>query len=529
MKKILFLTTFIITFFLLFTLSKQQSFAQYCDAGAFLYNECTGCNQSQSVCNNGDCSGTDVCGTQSDAGCSDWCSCGPDTYADCTGNVYPVGGDLCLGLCTPQPYGCTSAWQTSGSCAGEAACTYDWDCPGGTTCRPGACDPNFAGEGCGFFNMPAGSSCECGGTCDGGGNCTGGTGCCVANQGASCNANSCGDGGGTINCDGSCSAGQEPERSGWNSVCAASSAPNSCGDVNDNLGSNSICGPGTSVLCDASVPAAPAERAGYGAACTAYSVYNSCNQRTSANGVNICAAGGGVTCNATTPTAPPCVKSLTVKEDTTQSGVAAGTYGQSGRRSTEGGSNNYNTLTITLNTDSIAANGSNVRLVGMAFTSPTSAPANQTLFELTKSAYLGSGFVLLYAQTSETKIYYNAAGGTSSSSFVNGNYYVYFKGTWNNIVPPFGTSELTVEVGSGSLPPSAPQFSVTLYQAMTSKKWATHKYILDSSNTETRDQNPACNSALGSTCTGASLPLASAEKNEFDIVLNYFKTLLAIR
>ncbi len=79
--------------------------------------------------------------------------------------------------------GCTSGRQYVYRCFGGKkivqedapcavrTCQKDSDCSGGTDCQIPACDPNYKGEGCGFFNIPKGNSCGSGKECDGNGKC----------------------------------------------------------------------------------------------------------------------------------------------------------------------------------------------------------------------------------------------------------------------------------------------------------------------------------------------------------------------
>ena len=193
----------------------------------------------------------------------------------------------------------------------------------------------------------------------------------------------------------------------------------------------------------------------------------------------------------TTPTActNPSISTLNINVNTSDSppGVAAGTYGTSGLRSSESGGNQYNSLRITQNV-APGTSSSNIALVGAAFTSKASPPTSSSLYELTRSAFVGgnNGFVLLYAAQAANANYYTSSGGSASQSFAAKNYYVYFQGNWS---PPVGVAinwytppEITVKVSPTSLSPTAPQFLVTLNKTIGSHKWGTYSYLMNNIN-----------------------------------------------
>lgn len=241
-----------------------------------------------------------------------------------------------------------------------------------------------------------------------------------------------------------------------------------------------------------------------------------------------------------TVTNPPALDKVKIDADTANEGRAEGTYGKVGLRSEEGGSNYYNTLKITLgptkisNTSTITLN--NTYLMGTAFTSssPGYQPTNQSLYELTKSAYIGNGFVLIYAvNTPASTVTYYKSTGAGFQQFTAGEYYIYFKDQWYAL-PSDRTAldlpELSAQIAQdsdASAPFYKPEFSITLYQAMGSRKWNTYKYLMNtnSSGNETSTQENVCDT--NGVCTQSSLPLASAE-NGFNTLLDYFKKLLAI-
>lgn len=200
-------------------------------------------------------------------------------------------------------------------------------------------------------------------------------------------------------------------------------------------------------------------------------------------------------------TFPPTPGTLNIVPDTADSpaGTALGTYGVSGLRSNDpnvtsgSGSNYYNSLTITQGLSSNATS-ENVALVGTAFTSKTSAPANNTLYELTRSAYADTGFVLLYANKAKTV---NYCGGTlpsscttTSQSFTANKYYVYFKGSWSaggntNGGQPYSNTSQGLYVNMSSIPtfPTGPTFSrVRLFQPIGNHTWGTYGYVMDSTS-----------------------------------------------
>ncbi|RJQ37337.1 carboxypeptidase regulatory-like domain-containing protein [Candidatus Microgenomates bacterium] len=234
-----------------------------------------------------------------------------------------------------------------------------------------------------------------------------------------------------------------------------------------------------------------------------------------------------------TPTSAPAptIASLIVVPDSASGGVEGGSYGMSGLTKAEDGSNYYNSLKITIDTNNTVTSA-NTNLLAMAFTSPTSAPTNQSLYELTRSAYLGSGFVLVSAVQTRTLVSFYTGTSSGFQDFAAGNYYLYFNGRWDVITA--NQSLILPQLSVKKYPTSSitrPIFSVTLNKAMGNRSWATHKYLMDRLGAEFRSQTIVCNDKTGinKACTTASIPVtvASSPKKEPGI-LAYFKKLLAM-
>ncbi len=195
-----------------------------------------------------------------------------------------------------------------------------------------------------------------------------------------------------------------------------------------------------------------------------------------------------VTCTAPTP------GTLQIKPDSATGSQEAGTYTISGLRSdsNQGGSNYYNAITIIPNVDN--TNGSDIKLVGAAFTSQVSPPApnNNTLSELMRSSNYNNntnGFVLIYANKNTSYAGGPTPGTGSNQSGCNGynfcfdTYYIYLKDGWHNFTrtiahenQSIGITALARDRGV-SLPSTPPQFSVTLYNALGNRRWGTYSYI----------------------------------------------------
>lgn len=168
-------------------------------------------------------------------------------------------------------------------------------------------------------------------------------------------------------------------------------------------------------------------------------------------------------------------------------------YGASGLRTNDAlptrttGSSSYNAMQTVQN---ISGYPASIVLSGLAYVSSTTLPANNTLFELTKSAYLGSGFVAIYANQNKTMSYYKSDGSTGSQAFTVNKYYIYFQGTWRgpyNLKGSYGSQDVGFEIAIDQLAGGAikPIFNVTLYGLLKSRNWKTYSYLLDIYDTET--------------------------------------------
>ncbi len=228
----------------------------------------------------------------------------------------------------------------------------------------------------------------------------------------------------------------------------------------------------------------------------------------------------GVTCAAPTPTPsptpiPPSLGALNITPDAANSGIAAGSYGISGLRSTQGGSNYYNTLSIKQN----VSNPSTSNLEGIAFT----APAPTSLVQLKTNATSSNGFILIYANCNGA----SSCTAPSGDTFTGGSYYIYYKGTWRTISAfrtnlPINcnsdsslgaiTCDLSVAVqGASSI--TSPQFSLTMYKNIGNHTWGTYGYLYSSSGETVTSETP----------TSSVLPLAS---DLLGIISQYYKKLL---
>lgn len=189
--------------------------------------------------------------------------------------------------------------------------------------------------------------------------------------------------------------------------------------------------------------------------------------------------------------ANPTLGDLKITADPSTQALTKGTYTVSGLRSdsSQGGSNYNNAIQITQNVN----NGSTATLMGTAFTSKASPPENQTLSELVKSADTGNGFVIIYAQKTLT---------VAGQPFSAGNYYIHFKdagSSWKNwetftdVPKQDPTNKISIKVGVGSNPPSAPQFSVTLYDRIRNHTWGTYGYVYGDTGEQAIPEWPSSN------------------------------------
>ena len=183
---------------------------------------------------------------------------------------------------------------------------------------------------------------------------------------------------------------------------------------------------------------------------------------------------------------------LQIKAGTTGTFISGGTYRVSGLKSGQGGQSHLNNLSITQKVNSAA----NAALIGVAFTSQSSPPANSSLSELKRSADSGKGFVLIYNNDTGNI----TAGG---NTFPPNSHWVYYanKG-WYQITqtrpypypPSPSTDEVLIQIGPNSLAiPSTPEFEVTFYQALQSKSWGTYGYLMNkgSFNETSMYENPS--------------------------------------
>ncbi len=193
-----------------------------------------------------------------------------------------------------------------------------------------------------------------------------------------------------------------------------------------------------------------------------------------------------VTVTAPTPTpVPPTLGALKINANTTDSppGQASGTYTKSGLRSDEtpAGLNYYNSLTISQN-----ATGSNIALVGAAFTNNASAPITCTavtgqncLSSLINSAYSNKGFIVIYSVPDQTVV---------GKHFLPDSHYMYFNNKWygpltTSYIPTDG-NEILIKRSGTTVPPSNAKFDVTLKKSLGSSTWGTYGYVMNSSGVE---------------------------------------------
>lgn len=197
---------------------------------------------------------------------------------------------------------------------------------------------------------------------------------------------------------------------------------------------------------------------------------------------------------------PPTLGVLNVVPDTATLSVAGPSYGRTGLRTTESGSNFYNALQITQKVRD--AKTSNVSLVGSAFGATTGSPA--TLADLKTNVDTNNGFILLYAANDTT----HASGPTAvtcdsgaTANFCQGKYYVYFGGSWQTPLTvsgtPFRRPDLGIDVQprtppGGQQPVSAPTFSVTLYTAISNRSWSTYGYLMNANGEEKSIVQKSC-------------------------------------
>ena len=189
---------------------------------------------------------------------------------------------------------------------------------------------------------------------------------------------------------------------------------------------------------------------------------------------------GGICTKTLTVSQGASLGTQTITPNTADGGVAlsGGSLRTSGLRSNQGGSNHYNSLTITQN----VTNPDAAALTAIAFTNINQPPAG-TLQSLANSANSGKGFVLLYANQDTP----NTSGFPSPATFSLGKHYAFFGGTWRDISDigwsPL-TNEIFIEKGPASRS-SAPQFNVRFLAPLGTKTWGTYGYLKQTGGAET--------------------------------------------
>lgn len=186
-------------------------------------------------------------------------------------------------------------------------------------------------------------------------------------------------------------------------------------------------------------------------------------------------------------TTPGCRPTLGVLNVTLSADSVEGTFGKSGLRDTERGSNYYNSIDVTQNVTS----ATNVKLEGVAFVQGSGPGNGSNLTSLINAVPSGSGFILIYA---------NKAATVGSKTFTAGKYYVYFNSVWYEIGTDTLPAELVVSTTSSSNPPNAPKFTVTFKTSLGTKTWSTYSYMMKGDGTETSEAKSACNLATPVVC-----------------------------
>lgn len=221
------------------------------------------------------------------------------------------------------------------------------------------------------------------------------------------------------------------------------------------------------------------------------------NYRYRVQASNSSGAGPWADCNFSTAVLPT-LSSLYIKENTADAAVGEpdATYGTSGLRSNQGGSNYYNSLKIRQSVSN--GNNSNTDLVGTAFTAKGAfAPTEGTLYSLTNSAWLGNGFMLVYAVRDSWAITYNLSipGGAAWKDFYRDRVYFYqgrnsgwYSKLADGLINSFGIF-IPFNIGAAvpiSLP-GGPIFSARLLRALDgsgSGTWGTWGYLKDAYDNE---------------------------------------------
>lgn len=164
---------------------------------------------------------------------------------------------------------------------------------------------------------------------------------------------------------------------------------------------------------------------------------------------------------------------------------ASTALGSSGLRSDEGGLSFFNALSVSPEVSISPGTPSQINLVGAAFTEDIQTI---TSFEdLTASAHQNDGFVLLYANTSTTKNYYDKTkSALRVKTFDPRTYNAFINGAW--VVLPTDGSRLPLKDSAGtkiadlyvdgtSIPPLRPKFAIDFYKSLGDKTWETYAVV----------------------------------------------------